>query len=67
MIGMQHFTLLYDRARRKAINSRNIISGWSKKRKSAGCLQTCYHESDEIASSAPIESPQSKISETTIG
>jgi hypothetical protein len=30
MIGKQHFTLLYDRARRKAINSRNIISGWSK-------------------------------------
>jgi hypothetical protein len=26
----QHFSLLYDRARRKAINSRNIISGWSK-------------------------------------
>jgi hypothetical protein len=30
MIGKQHFTLLYDRARRKALNSRNIISGWSK-------------------------------------
>jgi hypothetical protein len=30
MIGKQHFTLLYDRARRKAINPRNIISGWSK-------------------------------------
>jgi hypothetical protein len=30
MIGKQHFTLLYDRARRKAINSRNILSGWSK-------------------------------------
>jgi hypothetical protein len=30
MIGKQHFTLLYDRARRKAMNSRNIISGWSK-------------------------------------
>ncbi|KAH6661860.1 hypothetical protein B0J14DRAFT_611551 [Halenospora varia] len=29
MIGKQHFTLLYDRAR-KALNSRNIISGWSK-------------------------------------
>jgi hypothetical protein len=30
MIGKQHFTLLYDRARRKAMTSRNIISGWSK-------------------------------------
>jgi hypothetical protein len=30
IIGKQHFTLLYNRARRKAINSRNIISGWSK-------------------------------------
>jgi hypothetical protein len=30
MIGKQHFTLLYDRARSKALNSRNIISGWSK-------------------------------------
>jgi hypothetical protein len=30
MIGKQHFILLYDRARRKAMNSRNIISGWSK-------------------------------------
>ena len=30
MIGKQYFTLLYDRARRKVINSRNIISGWSK-------------------------------------
>lgn len=30
MVGKQHFTLLYDRARRKALNSRNIISGWSK-------------------------------------
>jgi hypothetical protein len=30
MIGKQHFTLLYDRARCKAINSRNIILGWSK-------------------------------------
>ena len=30
LIGKQHFTLLYDRARRKAINSQNIISGWSK-------------------------------------
>lgn len=32
MIGKQHFTLLYDRAQRKAMNSRNIISGWSKTR-----------------------------------
>jgi hypothetical protein len=30
MIGKQHFTLLYDRARCKAMTSRNIISGWSK-------------------------------------
>jgi hypothetical protein len=30
IIGKQHFTLLYDRARRKAMTSRNIISGWSK-------------------------------------
>ena len=30
MIGKQHFTLLYDRARRKAMTSRNILSGWSK-------------------------------------
>lgn len=30
MIGKQHFTLLYDRARSKAFSSRNIISGWSK-------------------------------------
>lgn len=30
MIGKQHFTLLYDRARRKAMTSRNITSGWSK-------------------------------------
>jgi hypothetical protein len=30
MIGKQHFTLLYDRARRKALNPRNIVSGWSK-------------------------------------
>jgi hypothetical protein len=30
MIGKQHFTLLYDSARRRAMNSRNIISGWSK-------------------------------------
>jgi hypothetical protein len=30
MIGKQHFTLLYNRARSKALNSRNIISGWSK-------------------------------------
>lgn len=30
MIGKQHFILLYDRARRKAITPRNIISGWSK-------------------------------------
>ena len=30
MIGKQHFTPLYNRARRKAMTSRNIISGWSK-------------------------------------
>ena len=30
MTGKQHFTLLYDRARRKPMNSRNILSGWSK-------------------------------------
>ena len=30
MIGKEHFTLLYDRARREAINPRNIMSGWSK-------------------------------------
>src|SRR5277367_826552 len=30
MIGKQHFTLLYNRARRKAITPRNITSGWSK-------------------------------------
>jgi hypothetical protein len=30
MIGKQHFTLLYGCARRKAMNSQNIISGWSK-------------------------------------
>ena len=30
MIGKHHFTLLYDDARKKALNSRNIISGWSK-------------------------------------
>lgn len=30
IIGKQHFTLLYDRALRKAINPRNIMSGWSK-------------------------------------
>ena len=30
MIGKQHFTLLYDRARRGAMKSRNIISGWPK-------------------------------------
>jgi hypothetical protein len=29
MIGKEHFTLLYDRARRKAPSSRNIISGGS--------------------------------------
>ena len=29
MIGKQHFTLLYDRARRKALSARNILSGWS--------------------------------------
>ncbi|OCK95185.1 uncharacterized protein K441DRAFT_718061 [Cenococcum geophilum 1.58] len=27
MIGKQHFTLLYDLARRKAMNSRNTTSG----------------------------------------
>lgn len=30
IIGQQHFTLLYDRARRKAMTTRNILSGWSK-------------------------------------
>lgn len=30
MIGKQHFTLLYNRAQHKAINTRNIISGQSK-------------------------------------
>jgi len=30
MIGKQHFTLLYNRARRKAITPRNITSRWSK-------------------------------------
>jgi hypothetical protein len=30
IIGKQHFTLLYDRARCKAFSSRNIISAWSK-------------------------------------
>ena len=30
MIGKQHFTVLYDRARRKAMTSWNIISRWSK-------------------------------------
>jgi hypothetical protein len=30
MIGKQHFTLLYDRARTKAFTSRNVLSGWSK-------------------------------------
>ena len=30
MIGKQHFTLLYDRARRKAMNFGNIVSGWSR-------------------------------------
>jgi hypothetical protein len=30
MIGKQHFTLLYDHARREAMNSGNIISGRSK-------------------------------------
>jgi DDE superfamily endonuclease len=29
-IGKQHFTLLYDRARQKALLRRNILSGWSK-------------------------------------
>ena len=30
MIGKQHFTLLYDRARTKAFTPRNVLSGWSK-------------------------------------
>ena len=30
MIGKQHFTLLYDRARRKVMNFGNIVSGWSR-------------------------------------
>ena len=30
MIGKQNFTLLYDRARREAMTSRNITLGWSK-------------------------------------
>ena len=30
MIGKQHFTLLYDRARQFALTCRNIRSGWSK-------------------------------------
>jgi hypothetical protein len=30
MTGKQHFTLLYDRAQRKAMTPRTIISGWSK-------------------------------------
>jgi DDE superfamily endonuclease len=30
MIGKQHFTLLYDRARSEAFSSRNITSAWSK-------------------------------------
>ena len=30
MIGKQHFTLLYDRARNAAFTPRNIKSGWSK-------------------------------------
>lgn len=30
MVGKQHFTLLYDRARTKAFTPRNVLSGWSK-------------------------------------
>ena len=30
MVGKQHFTLLYDRARTKAFTGRNVLSGWSK-------------------------------------
>jgi hypothetical protein len=30
MIKKQHFTLLYDRERRKAMNPRNIMSEWSR-------------------------------------
>jgi hypothetical protein len=30
MIGKQHFTLLYNRARNAAFTPRNIKSGWSK-------------------------------------
>jgi hypothetical protein len=30
VIGMQHFTKLYDQARSKAFTRRNILSGWSK-------------------------------------
>ena len=30
VVGKQHFTLLYDRARQIAITKRNISSGWSK-------------------------------------
>ena len=29
-IRKEHFTLLYDRARRKAFTSRNVLAGWSK-------------------------------------
>ena len=29
-IGKQHFTLLYDCARKNALTSRNVRSGWSK-------------------------------------
>lgn len=32
MIRKQNFTLLYDCAQRKALNSQNIIFGWSKTR-----------------------------------
>lgn len=30
MIGKQHFTLLYERARNAALTPRNIRSGWTK-------------------------------------
>jgi hypothetical protein len=30
MVGKQHFTLLYDRARTKAFTPRNVLSGWSR-------------------------------------
>ena len=37
VVGKQHFTLLYDRARQIAITKRNISSGWSK----AGLFPFC--------------------------